>query len=200
MQRALAFTLAAVFVISALTSGGALAEPKGAIQLGAGMATVSGAPMMGLSWDNITLHAAGIYFPAPWAALIADLSFGLEHEYEMRDDTDSEEISGKATYLDVMAGACKHFTDGGFIYASAGLAVGWTEIEVTYTGTGFEIDTGVGIALGAGVQIPIKNTFMGFASFRQRYIPTELKEDDMSVDMNAGGFELTAGVSWTFGG
>ena len=68
MKRALAFTLAAVFVISAFTSGGALAEPKGALQLGVGMATVNGTPMMGLSWDNITLHAAGIYFPTPWAA------------------------------------------------------------------------------------------------------------------------------------
>ncbi len=56
------------------------------------------------------------------------------------------------------------------------------------------------MALGAGVQIPIKNTFMGFASFRQRCVPTEVKDEEFTATFNAGGFEMTVGVAWTFGG
>ena len=138
-----------------------MAEPKGAIQLGAGIASVNGTPMMGITWDNITLHAAGMYFPSPWAALIADLSYGLPHEYEVTFDTDMEQYTTKAAYVDLMAGTCKHFTDGGFLYASAGLAVGWTALELSGNDADIEIDIGVGIVVGAGVQIPIKNTFMG---------------------------------------
>jgi len=189
-----------LFVLSALTSGRVLAEPKGAIQLGAGMATVNGAPMMGLSWDVFTLHAAGMYFPAPWAALIADFSYGLPHDYKRTDDIETDKITAEASYLDVMAGACKHFSDGGFFYASAGLAVGWADLEVSGSDSDLEIETSLGIVVGAGLQVPINNTFMGFASIRQRFISSDLTEEDWSMDMNTGGFEMTAGIAWTFGG
>ncbi len=199
MKRKLAVTLAMVFVLSTLISGSALAEPKGAVQLGAGMATVNGAPMMGLSWDVFTLHAAGMYFPSPWATLIADLSYGLPHEYKRMDDEDTQKITAKSAYLDLMAGACKHFNDGGFFYASAGLSVGWAGLEISDSDSELEIDTALGIVVGAGLQVPISNTFMGFANLRQRFISSELKEDDFSMDMNIGGFEMTAGIAWTFG-
>ena len=35
----------------------------------------------------------------------------------------------QAGYADFMFGAVKHFTDGGFLYASLGVAVGWASIE-----------------------------------------------------------------------
>jgi hypothetical protein len=174
MKRVLAVTLAMVFVLSALSSGSALAVPKGNLQIGIGGAQVQGAPMAGLDWKVPTIHVGAMYFPASWAVLIADVSYGLPNEYEHTNGTDTDKITVESTYVDIMAGAVKHFDE-------------------------FTIDTGAGFALGAGMQIPIRNSFMGFANFTQRCIPTKLKEDDRSLDMNAGGFEMTAGVAWTFG-
>ncbi len=200
MRRVFAVTLVAAFVVSALAGGSALAEPKGAIQLGIGSTRYNGAPMTEVKFDVFTLHAGGMYFPAPWAVLVADYSYGLPHEYEMTYDTDTNKITGKSSYLDLMAGACKHFTDGGFLYASAGLAVGWADIDVDDSDRDYTIDTGVGFVVGAGLQVPIKNTFMGYAGFRQRYVPSELKYEDRRMSLNSGGFEMTAGVAWAFGG
>ncbi len=200
MRRVFTVTLVAAFVLSALIAGSALAGPKGAIQLGIGSTQYNGAAMTEIQFDVFTLHAAGMYFPAPWAALIADFSYGLPHDYDMRSDTDIDTITGKSAYLDIMAGACKHFTDGGFLYASAGLAVGWADVEVSQSEMEFEIDPGVGVVVGAGVQVPIKNTFMGYAGFRQRFLPSELKSEETTMTLNSGGFEMTAGIAWAFGG
>jgi len=200
MKRVLAVTLAMVFVLSALSSGSAIAEPKGNLQIGIGGAQVQGAPMVGLDWKVPTIHVAAMYFPAPWAVLIADVSYGIPNEYEQTYGTETDKITVETTYVDFMAGAVKHFTDGGFFYASIGVAVGWSGFEISDHDGELTIDTGAGFALGAGMQIPITTSFMGFATFMQRCIPTELKEDDMSMTMNAGGFEMTAGVAWTFGG
>jgi len=200
MKRILTAAFTMVLVLSVFTSGSVLAQPKGAFQLGAGVASVGGTPMMGLSWSVFTLHASGMYFPSPWATLIADFSYGLPHDYEMKYDEDpGNKFTTKSAYLDLMAGACKHFSDGGFMYASAGLAVAWSGLEVADSDQELDIETGLGIVVGAGIQVPIKNTVMGFAGFRQRYVPTELSEDDMSMDMNAGGFEMNVGIAWTFG-
>lgn len=195
MKRILAIIIAMTFVLSA----GADAQPKGAFQLGVGTASVYGAPVMGLSWDVFTLHAGGMLFPSPWATLIADFSYGMPHDYEMKYDDDTNKLTAKSAYLDLMAGACKHFTDGGFLYASVGLAVAWSGLEFSDSDSDLDIETGLGIVVGAGIQVPIKNTFMGFAGFRQRYVSTDLIDDDMTASMNAGGFELNAGVAWTFG-
>ena len=199
MKRVFAVTLAMVFVLSALSSGSALAVPKGNLQIGIGGAQVQGTPMVGLDWKVPTIHVGAMYFPSAWAVLIADVSYGLPNEYEEKSSTETDKITVESTYLDFMAGAVKHFDDGGFFYASVGVAVGWSGFEMSDHDGEFTIDTGAGFALGAGMQIPIKNSFMGFANFTQRCIPTELKEDDMSLDMNAGGFEMTAGIAWTFG-
>ena len=200
MKRVLAVTLAMVFVLSALSSGSALAVPKGNLQIGIGGAQVQGTPMVGLDWKVPTIHVGAMYFPSSWAVLIADISYGLPNEYEETNGTDTDKITVESTYVDIMAGAVKHFDDGGFFFASVGVAIGWSGFELSDHDGEFTIDTGAGFALGAGMQIPIKNSFMGFANFTQRCIPTKLKEDDMSLDMNAGGFEMTAGIAWTFGG
>ena len=200
MKRVLAVTLAMVFVFAALSSGSALAAPKGNLQIGFGANQIQGAPMMGLDWKNPMLCATGMYFPSSWAVLIADISYGLENEYEQTDGTDTEKIKAQAGYMDFMFGACKHFSDGGFLYASLGVAVGWASIELSDNDSEVTIDTGAGAVFGAGMQIPIKNTFMGFANFKQRCVPTEIHDEEFSATFNAGGFEMTVGVAWTFGG
>ena len=200
MKRKLSTALAILLFLTFLSGGSAFAQPKGAIQLGAGMATVNGGPMFEVSWDVFTLHAAGMYFPAPWAALILDFSYGLPHEYEMKFDTGTNEFTAKSSYLDLMAGACKHFAGGGFLYAGAGLAVGWSDIEVSQSEVDYEIETGIGLVFGAGAQIPISNAFMGFFGMRQRYISTDFKSVETTVGLNAGGFEMVAGISWALGG
>jgi len=201
MKRVLAVTLAMVFAISVFTAGDAVAQPKFAIQLGVGSSQFNGAPMTELNnFDAFTLHAGGMYFPTPWAMLLADLSYGLPHEYEYKRGEDSNEFTTKQAYLDIMAGASKHFTDGGFIYASAGLAVSWADLEISGSETDYEITQGVGFVVGAGLQVPIKNTFMGYAGLRQRFIPAEFKSTETTISLDTGGLEMTAGVAWAFGG
>ena len=155
--------------------------------------------IMEISWDVVTLHAAGMFFPSPAVALIVDFSFGLPHDYKMDTGSDPMKFTMESTYLDIMAGACKHFADGGFLYASAGLAIGWSGLEISDSEAEYEIDTGIGFVVGAGAQIPIKDTFSGFAGIRQRYISTEFGSDETSLDLNAGGFEMVAGIAFTFG-
>ena len=93
MKRVLTVFLATVFVLSVLTSGSVLAVPKATLQFGFGANQVQGAPLMGLDWKNPMVHAAGMYFPKPWAALIADVSYGLPNEYEQTYDTDNSKIT-----------------------------------------------------------------------------------------------------------
>jgi hypothetical protein len=201
MRRVFAVILAIVFAVAAFTAGDAIAQPKSAIQLGVGSSQYNGALMSEISgFDVFTLHAGCMYFPGPWAVLLADLSYGLPHEYEYNRDDYSSEFKGKSAYFDLMGGACKHFTDGGFVYASAGLAIGWAEMEYSDSEVDLEIDPGVGFVVGAGLQVPIKNTFMGYAGFRQRYLPSELKTQETTMTLNSGGFEMTAGIAWAFGG
>ncbi len=195
MKRVLAVTLAAAIVLSA----GAHAAPKGNLQLGFGANQIQGAPMMGLDWKNPMLYAGGMYFPSSWAVLVADISYGMENEYEQTDGEFTETVKVGAGYADFMFGAVKHFTDGGFLYAGLGAAVGWASIELSDNDSEITIDTGVGAVFGAGMQIPIKNTFMGFANFKQRCVPTDVKDEEFSATFNAGGFEMIVGVAWTFG-
>lgn len=199
MKRVLAVTLAAVFVLSAISSGSAFAVPKGNLQLGFGANQIQGAPMMGLDWKNPMLYAGGMYFPGSWAVLIADISYGMENEYEQTDGDFTETVKVQAGYTDFMFGARKNFSDGGFLYASLGMAVGWASIEISDNDSEITIDTGAGAVFGAGMQIPIRNTFMGFANFKQRCVPTEVKDEEFSATFNAGGFEMIVGVAWTFG-
>jgi hypothetical protein len=204
MKRILAVSLAAVFVLSALSSGSAFAAPKANLQIGFGANQIQAAPMMGLDWKNPMLYAAGMYFPSSWSVLIADISYGLENEYEQTEGTDTEKFKGQSGYADFMFGAVKHFTDGGFLYASLGAAVGWASVEMSDRDGEITIDTGAGAVFGAGMQIPIRNTFMGFANFKQRCVPTEIhvertESSDYTSTFNAGGFEMTVGVAWTFG-
>jgi len=131
MKQPLAVILAAVFVLSALVSDVAVAAPKGNLQLGFGANQIQGAPMMGLDWKNPMLYAGGMYFPSSWAVLIADISYGLENEYEQTEGTDTEKFKGQSGYADFMFGAVKHFADGGFLYASLGAAVGWASVEMS---------------------------------------------------------------------
>jgi hypothetical protein len=185
--------------MSTLASGGAFAAPKGSLQIGFGANQIQAAPMMGLDWKNPMLFAAGMYFPSSWAVLIADISYGLPNEYEETDGSDTDKIEVQVGYTDFMFGACKHFADGGFLYASIGAAVGWSSIELSDHDGEIKIDTGAGAVFGAGMQIPIKNTFMGFANFKQRCVPTEIHNEEWTSTFNAGGFEMTVGVAWTFG-
>ncbi len=200
MKRVLAVTLASVFVLTALSPGSALAAPKGNLQIGFGANQIQAAPMLeGLDWKNPMIYAAGMYFPSSWSVLIADISYGLPNEYKQSYESESHTIEVQAGYTDFMFGACKHFTDGGFLYASLGVAVGWASIELSDHDGEIKIDTGAGAAFGAGMQIPIKNTFMGFANFKQRCVPTEVHDGDFTATFNAGGFEMTVGVAFTFG-
>ena len=199
MKRVLAVSLATVFVLSALSSGSALAAPKWNLQIGLGANQIQAAPMMSLDWKNPMLTATGMYFPSSWSMIIADISYGMPNEYKQTEGTETVKIEVQAGYTDFSFGACKHFTDGGFFYASLGVTVGWASIEVSDSDSESKIDTGVGPVFGAGMQIPIKNTFMGFANFKQRCVPTELHNEDFTATFNAGGFEMTVGVAWTFG-
>lgn len=200
MKRVFAVALVMALGVSALCAGSAVAEPKYAVQLGIGSTRFNGAPSAEIKFDVFTLHAGGMYFPSPWAALIADFSYGLDHDYERSDDEDTSVISMNSSYLDIMAGACKHFTDGGFVYASAGLSIGWAGLDVSDSDREYEIETGAGFVIGAGLQVPIANTFMGYAGFRQRFIPSDFKSENATMSLNSGGFEMTAGVAWAFGG
>jgi hypothetical protein len=200
MKRVLAVSLAMVFVLSALSSGSALAAPKGALQLGLGANQVQGAPMVGLDWKMPTIQAVGMYFPSEWSLLLADISYGIGNEYERTDGSETDKIEVQSAWVDFMGGVSKHFTDGGFLYVALGVTVGWSSLEVSGNDGELTIDAGVGPAFRAGMQLPIKNTFMGYASLTQRCVPTEIKDDDMTMSMNIGGFEMIVGVAWTFGG
>lgn len=200
MKRVLAVSLAMVFVLSALSSGSALAAPKGALQIGLGANQIQGAPMVGLDWKMPTVQAVGMYFPSKWLVLMADISYGIGNEYEMTSGGETDKMEMQSSWVDFMAGVSRHFTDGGFLYAALGVTVGWSSFEMSDNEGELTIDTGFGPAFRAGMQLPIKNTFMGYASFTQRCVPTEIKEDDMSMSMNIGGFEMIVGVAWTFGG
>jgi hypothetical protein len=191
---------AIVLTLTVLAAGSVAAQPKGALQLGAGMATANGSPTFEAAWDVFTIHAAGMFFPTSCSALIVDFSLGLPQDYKQTSPGSEWKLTTDSSYLDFMFGACKHLDGGGFFYVSAGLAVGWAGVEVSDSEDEYTVDTGVGFVVGAGAQVPLRGGFAGFAGLRQRNIRTQFIDDDTSIDLNIGGFEMVAGVAIAFGG
>lgn len=207
MKRTLVIALVLCCALSGIAADTAAEGTKGALQVGIGAANVTGGPDLGLSYQVFTLQAAGLLFPSPWAAVIADFSYGLPHTYEYKNNGDSAEIKVQASYLDGLLGVYKVFSDGGFVYLGAGITVGFGGFDVKDNGVStndFDIKTSIGFACGAGLALPITDRMSGYVNVRQRFITSELQisdEDDLRIyNLSTGGTEMTVGLSWTFGG
>ncbi len=207
MKRILGIALILCCALPGIAADTAAEGMKGALQVGIGAANVTGGPDLGLSYQVFTLQAAGLLFPSPWAAVIADFSYGLPHTYEYKNYGNRVEIKVQASYLDGLLGVYKVFSDGGFVYLGAGVTVGFGGFDVKDNGVStddFDIKTSIGFACGAGLALPITDRMSGFVNLRQRFIKNELEITDdseiRSYDMSSGGTEVTVGLSWTFGG
>jgi hypothetical protein len=198
MRKILAVMLIAVFAVSALSIGSARAQPKGTLQVGVGSAFIIGSSAAS-NFDMLTLQVAGLYFPSEWSVLLADFSYGFPHEYTSEYESGTESYEVNANYFDIMAGFASHFSGGGFLYLGLGLSAGWGDYKESGNAEDFKIETGYGLGLGFGVQVPIKETFGGFLNMRQRFISADLASDDERIGMSTGGLELSVGVAWTFG-
>lgn len=201
-----------LFILAVLLIAGAGAmdlyaqsEVTGAIQAGVGAASTNGTVEFGLNYQVVTLDAAGMVFPNQWLAVIADISYGLPHEYNYQSGSDQSSIKTKAGFADGMLGVHKPFADGGFVYVATGLTIGWGSIEVEDPPDPtdeLDMDTALGVVFGAGMALPIADNFMGTLTLRQRYLTGELGLDtdgSRTIDFGIGGLNVGVGLAYFFG-
>lgn len=205
MKKICTLLLIGFFAIMAgMTTGAAAGGISGAIQAGIGTANTTGDVEFGLNYQVFTLEAAGMLFPNEWLAVIADISYGLPHEYAYASSGDVIKIETKAAFADGMLGVYKTFADGGFIYAATGVAVGWGSLELKDSdpATAYDIESGIGLVIGAGVALPIADNFMGVVTMRQRYITSEImleQDGSRKADFSIGGLDMGIGLAYYFG-
>jgi opacity protein-like surface antigen len=190
---------AAIVMMTLLLSAGVQAQPKGTLQLGVGTAHVLGGPTGLGSYDVLTVHVAGMYFPSNWSCLVLDYSYGFPHKYEMTYDGETDYVEVDAAYLDVMAGFTAHFSQKSFLYFCLGLSTAWGNFEFSESTETYDLDTSSGFGLGFGVQTTFKDRWAGFFNLRQRFIDSDVKGEDQTIAVTTGGLELDVGIAITFG-
>ena len=206
MKWILTVALVAVCVLSFTAVDFASAATTGAFQLGLGAANITGSSYIMTGAQVVTLQASGLIFPTERAMVLVGFSYGFQTEYEYKSENESGEFGYCARYIDGMIGTYKSFQDGGFLYFGGGVTLGWGEYGMGLfgdSGNEFDLKTTIGFVLGAGVSLPVTDTFMGFVNARQRFIKSEVdlgEEFLSSLDASIGGLEMTLGLAWKFGG
>jgi len=188
------------------------AERRGILGAGVGTVESVGGPIGdgNTGGQLFTLHGFGLFELNSWAAIVGDLTFGLPKTYNGTiAGSDTQKIEVNAFFIDVLGGVYQTFTEGGYLYGAAGIAIGWADRDDTIvtgtTTTVFASDAGTsfGFSFGAGFGLPIKDDIFGFISFRQRFMTAEVETTapgfSQRADVTIGGPEVAVGVAFGVG-